>query len=156
MKISRVEANARKRAFEVRTRGQSYVFPYSRAEPVPSASDRVCEVHVDDDLGREAFSYRLESGSEGSVHMDAVLEYNDDPAYLANLVLYELTSRAREEFEASPLSAREVARRLGTSASQLYRLIDPANHSKSLHQILALLHVLGCRVEVSVSRKVAS
>jgi hypothetical protein len=120
----------------------------------PSVADgsRVCEVYVDDDLGREGFSYRLASGAEGSVHLNAVLEYDDDPTFVANLLPYRLTSRAREEYEASPLSAREVARRLGTSASQLHRLSDPANTSKSLRQVLALLHVLGCRVEVSVGR----
>lgn len=31
---------------------------------------------VDPELGREAITYRLESGREGSVHIDAVLEYN--------------------------------------------------------------------------------
>ena len=49
-----------------------------------------------------------------------------------------------------PLSIREVARRLGTSASQLYRLLDPADDSKSLRQVIALLHVLGCRVDLAI------
>ncbi len=39
-------------------------------------------------------------------------------------------------------------RRLGTSASQLYRLLDPTNYKKSVDQMLALLLVLGCDVDV--------
>jgi hypothetical protein len=34
---------------------------------------------VDPELGREAFTFRLASGAEGSVPIDAVLEYNEDP-----------------------------------------------------------------------------
>lgn len=159
MKILEVRANNRKKAFEVRTRRGQYAFPYSQADPQPSRADRVSELSVDAELGREGFTYKLESGSEGSVHVDAVLEYNRDPSYLAELALYQLTARAREAFDASPLSAREVARRLGTSPTQLYRLLDPTNYSKSLRQVLSLLHVLGCEVDITVrerpKRKVA-
>jgi hypothetical protein len=55
--------------------------------------------------------------------------------------------------EATGLGKREVARALGTSAAQLYRLLDPTNHSKSIGQMLALLHVLGRRVDVVVTPK---
>jgi hypothetical protein len=41
-------------------------------------------------------------------------------------------------------------RRLGTSASQLYRLLDPANHRKSIDQMVALLGVLGGDVKLTV------
>lgn len=105
------------------------------------------------------FTYWLESGAKGSVHLDAALEYNEDPAYLADLALYRLTTEARRRFEASPLSAREVARRLRTSPAQLYRLLDPTNYSKSLRQMLSLLYVLGYEVDLEVkerhSRRVA-
>jgi hypothetical protein len=48
---------------------------------------------------------------------------------------------------------REIARRLGTSRAQLYRLLDPTNTRKSLRQLLALLHVLGCAVEVRIKAR---
>jgi hypothetical protein len=38
---------------------------------------------VDDELGREAFTYTLESGREGTVHVEQVLDYHRDPGYLA-------------------------------------------------------------------------
>jgi len=46
-----------------------------------------------------------------------------------------------------------MIRALGTSASQLYRLLDPTNRSKSVGQMIALLHVLGREVDVVVKPK---
>lgn len=150
MKITRVTANNRRHLFEVHTRRDDFVFPYAKSDPAPTADDRPVEVFVDPELGREAFTYRLESGSEGSVHIDSVLEYNADPGYMADLALYRLSQEARERYEASGLSAREVGRRLGTSPTQLYRLLDPTNYTKSLRQLMALLYLLGCDVDVEV------
>ena len=153
MKIAGVQPNNRRRLFEIRTRARDFVFPYAQSDPQPNPEDPVREVFVDTELGREAFTYRLASGAEGSVHIDAVLEYNRDPAYLADLSLYRLSVQARELFDQSGLSAREVARRLGTSPTQLYRLLDPTNYTKSLRQLLALLNVLGYDVDVSVTAR---
>lgn len=156
MKITGVRANGRKRAFEVATRRDLLVFPYSMANPAPSSEDAVIDVHVDAELANEAFTYTLTSGVEGSVHIDAVLEYNQDPAFMADLALYRLTTQVRQRFETSPLSAREVARRLGTSPAQLYRLLDPTNYSKSARQLLSLLYVLGYDIEVDVKERPAN
>jgi hypothetical protein len=150
MKILGIAANNRKHAFEVRTRRQVLMYPYAKADPMPSSSDRLEEVFVDPELGREGFTYRLKSGVEGSVHIDDVLDYNEDPSYMAELTLYRLTQEARKRYEASGLSAREVSRWLETSPAQLYRLLDPTNYSKSLRQLISLLYVLGCEVEVEV------
>jgi hypothetical protein len=150
VKITSVAANNRKRAFEVRTRQGNYLMPYLMLDPRPTARDKVRKVGADREFGNEAFTYVLESGLEGSVHLDSVLAYNDDPGYAADLLLYDLSLEAGRRFESSPFSVREVARRLGTSQAQLYRLLDPKNTTKSLRQMLALLHVLGCAVEVRV------
>lgn len=150
MKILGVEVNNRKHVFEIRTRRGVLVFPYAKADPPPSAADRVVDLFVDPELGREGFTYRLASGIEGSVHVDSALEYNEDPSYMAELAMYRLTQEARERFEASGLSAREVARWLGTSPTQLYRLLEPTNYSKSLKQLLSLLYLLGAEVELAV------
>ena len=56
-------------------------------------------------------------------------------------------------YEASGLSAREVARLLDTSPTQLYRLLDPTNHAKSLKQLVSLLYLLGAEVEVEVRNR---
>jgi hypothetical protein len=150
MKILSVAANNRRHVFEVRTRRGSFVFPYAKADPLPSAGDRIAEVFVDPELGREAFTFRLASGAEGSVPVDAVLEYNEDPSYMADLTLYRLTQEARSRLDSSGLSTREVARSLGTSPTQLYRLLDPTNYTKSLRQLMALLYLLGCDIDVAI------
>jgi len=115
----------------------------------------VRRIAVDKDLAREGFTYVLESGREGTVHVEQVLEYNQDPSYLRDLLLYKLTIEAQKRIEASPLSRREVVRRLGTSASQLYRLLDQTNYGKSVDQLLTLLQVLDCDVDFVVRVKSA-
>ena len=153
MKIQAVEANNRKKAFELRTARGQFVYPYAKLTSPPTGSNRVMEVFPDPDTGREAFTYRLESGAEDTIHLDAVLEYHQDPAYLNEVLLHRLTVEARKAMAQSTLAKREVVRRLGTSASQLYRLLDPSHSSKSAGQLLALLHLLGREVDVVVRRK---
>lgn len=153
MKIRRVLANNRRKAFEIQTRTADYFFPYAIVKPQPLSSDKVVSVEVDKELGNEGFSYVLESGREGTVHIDHVLEYNEDPGYQADLLLYRLTLEVLERIEDSPIATRELIRRLGTSPAQFYRLLDQTNYRKSLRQMLALLHVLGCDVEVVIKQR---
>ena len=155
MKVTSVTANNRKRAFEVKTRRGQWLFPYSKAEPEPTTSDPLVELYIDPELGREGFTYLLASGAEGSVLVDHVLDYNEEPGYMRDLLLHNLTVEALERIEASPLSKREIIRRLGTSPAQFYRLTDPTNYRKSVDKMLALLQVLDCEVEVIVRAKSA-
>ena len=155
MRIRSVKQNNRRHAFEVGTWRQPFLFPYSKADPPPTAKDPVVEVYIDAELGREAFSYRLTSGREGSVHIEHVLEYNQDPSHMRNLLLYRLTIEAQERVETSALSKREIIRRLGTSAAQFYRLLDPTNYRKSVDKVLLLLHVLECDVDLVVRARSA-
>ena len=43
---------------------------------------------------REAFSYRLASGREGTIHIEPVLEYNWDPGSMQSRLLDKLTLEA--------------------------------------------------------------
>jgi len=65
-------------------------------------------------------------------------------------LLYRLTIEAQVRLKESGLARREIIRRLGTSASQFYRLLDQTNYEKSIDQLVALLTVLGCQVNVTV------
>jgi hypothetical protein len=153
VKITSVKANNRKRAFEIKTRRGEWSFPYGRCEPAPISTDPIVELYVDPELGREGFTYVLASGAEGAVHIDHVLDYNEEPGYMRRLLLHDLTVEALERIESSPLSKREIIRRLGTSPAQLYRLLDPTNYRKSVDKMLALLQVLDCEVEMIVRRR---
>ena len=153
MKIRSVAHNNRKKAFEIETSSKSFVLPYAKVDPRPTPADKVRHVFVDPELGREGFTYTLESGREGSVHIDQVLEYNQDPSFLRDALLYKLTVEAQKRVAASPLSRREIVRRLGTSATQFYRLLDQKNCRKSVDRLLLLLQVLDCDVELVVRTK---
>ena len=154
MKIRAVGMNNRKNEFTVTTRsGAVHIFPYSEADPCPKPGNRIKKLFVDKELASEAFTYLLESGEEGSVHIEQILEYNDDPAYFAELLIYRLSVEAQQRIEKSALSRRQIARRLSTSVPQLYRLLDPANSRKSIRQLIALLHVLDCDLDLVVKNR---
>lgn len=150
MKIRKVTANNHKKSFEVTTYRRTYTFPYAKLREKSSPPYRVKEAYIDPELGNEAFTYVLESGAEGTVHIDHVLEYNQDPSFLRDLLLYKLTLEAQKRVAGSPLSKREMIRRLRTSATQFYRLLDQTNYRKSIDQMLSLLHILDCEVDLVV------
>ena len=150
MRIESVRADEDQQVFIVRTWRGSYSFPFGTADPAPDMVNPVEEVFVDEELAMEGFTYRLASGVEGSVLLDQVLDYNQDPAYLRNMLLYKLTLEAQRQLRVTSLSKREIIRRLGTSPAQFYRLIDQTNYTKSIDKVLSLLAVLGCDVELRV------
>ena len=156
MKIRSVKSNTRKREFFVVTySGAEYSYPYSKADPGPTSDDRVADAFVDKELGKEAFSYTLESGAEGTLHIEQLLEYSEDPQYLADLLTYKLSLEALNRVDESGLSRRQIAKQLKTSVPQLYRLLDPSNTKKSMSQLVALLHILNCDVDLVVKRRAA-
>ena len=155
MKIRSVSHNNRRKTFEVKTSTKTFLLPYAKVSPEPTRDDAVARVFVDPELGREGFTYVLESGKEGTVHIEQVLEYNQDPSFLRDALLYKLTIEAQKRVEASGLAKREMIRRLGTSATQFYRLLDQTNYRKSVDPLLSLLHVLDCDVDPVVRAKSA-
>jgi hypothetical protein len=155
MKLRTVNHNNRKKLFEVRIGAGEVTFPYSKADPTPSSKDFVVREFVDPEVAREGFTYILASGRTGTVHSEQILEYNKDPSYLRDQLLYRLTLEAQRRVAKSPLSKREIMRRLGTSAAQLYRLLDQTIYTKSIDRVLELLQVLDCEVDLVVRAKSA-
>jgi hypothetical protein len=121
--------NNRRRDFTVRLGASSYRYPYTRLETPPAPGDHVVTARVDPELGREGFSYTFASGAAGTIDGEQVLDYNKDPQYLRDVLLHELTLAAEQ--------------RLRT------------NTRKSVDEVLALLGVLECEVQVSVCAKSA-
>lgn len=148
MKIRSVQMNNHRKVFVVRTYKDRYEYPYALLDTRPRDDDRIVNARIDPELGREAFAYRLASGAEDSVHIDRVLEYCQDPSYMRDLLLYKLTLAAKKLVDASPLGIREISRRLGTSPTQLYRVLDEENNRKSLDRVFELLSVLQCRIDI--------
>lgn len=153
MKITSVKANNHRRAFAVVCAKGEWPFPYEKADPCPTKDDPIVDLSIDPELGGEGFTYTLRSGEEGSVLLDQVFDYNEEPGYMRDLLLYNLTSQALARLETTKLSKREIIRRLGTSPAQFYRLIDTTNYRKSLDKMLSLLQVLGCEVDLVVRER---
>ena len=153
MKIDSVEFNNHKAEFEVAADGRSFTFPFAKLRLGPSSNNAISQVFVDEELDREAFTYRLESGAEDSIHIDSVLELNRDPDYFSDLIMYKLTVEALKAIQQSGLGKRQIARQMGTSPAQLYRLLDTNNRNKSLGQLLFLLHLANKHVELRISDK---
>lgn len=155
MKIRGVKVNNRRKVFEVAAARKRLLFPFARLAVQPTSEDPLARVFVDRELGAEGFTYVLKSGREGTVHIEDVLEYNQDPDYLRDLLVYRLTLEAQKRVAATRLSRREIIRRLGTSPAQLYRLLDQTNYRKSVDQLLRLLQALDCDVDLVVRAKSA-
>ncbi|MBI1860780.1 MAG: hypothetical protein HYR96_07680 [Deltaproteobacteria bacterium] len=153
MRIRNVQCNNYRKCFEIDTAKGSFSFPFSRAEVSPTVKDRVKEVLIDRELGSEWISYSLESGKKGSIPLDAFLDYNRDPEYLTKMLLHSLTVDALERLKNASITRRELSRKLRTSPAQLYRLLDTANQSKTIDQMIKLLAVLGYEIEYRVIRE---
>ena len=151
VKVLSVASNNRRREFEIELCDRGVLtFPYHRADPPPTRDDPIREFFIDPELGNEGVTYVLESGADGSVLSDHVLEINRDPAYMRDLLLHQLTVEAVQRMESSPFGVRQLSRRLKTSPAQIYRLLDTTNHRKTVDKLLELLHVLDAKVEVRV------
>jgi len=148
MKIRSLRVNNHRKVFEVRTYRDRYDFPYAMLDTRPTQNDRIVNAYIDSDLGDEALTYELESGAEDSIHIDRVMEYNRDPAYMRDLLLYKLTVETKKLVKSSPLGIRELGRRLGTSPTQIYRILDEENYRKSIDRVFELLSVLQCRIDI--------
>ena len=148
MKITKVTYNNRNKSFSVTTKESVYSYPFAELDPSPTKTTPLDNVWIDEDFGEEAFSYKLQDKKSGTVHIDHILEYNRDPNYMTELLLYKLTIEAKKHVDNSSLSKREIIRRLGTSPSQYYRLLDQTNVTKSINKMLNLLQVLGCEIDV--------
>jgi len=153
MKIQSVTHNNRTKCFHIKVLKKTFRLPYSKVDPRPTQDDPIVRIEVDRELGREGFSFGLKSGKEGTVHSEHVLDYNQDPHYLRDVLLYKLTIEVQKRVSQSPLSKREIIRRLKTSATQFYRLLDQTNYRKSVDQLLTLLSVLDCDVDLKVRPK---
>jgi hypothetical protein len=150
--IRKAAVNNNKKALEIETSKGALSLPFAKLRVVPTAENPVEEIFVDAELGRRAVTYRLASGAEDSVPLDAFLDYNRDPDYLRKMTLYSLTLKALELVKRSSLSKREIARKLKTSPAQLYRLLDPANYQKSLDQMMRLAASLGYEVNFTLRK----
>jgi hypothetical protein len=150
--IQSIQLNYRRKAFSIKFQDRRLHYPFAMVHPRPSTKDRVAEMRYETSH-HEAFRYVLRSGKEGRVLAKDVLDYHRPPTSLRDGILYTLTIAALEHLETNAVSKREMIRRLRTSPTQFYRLLDPENFHKSVDGVLGILQILDCEVDVNVRRK---
>jgi hypothetical protein len=148
MRVKKTIANNKKKVFEITVGKQTYEFPYSRLSLKPNNTDEIVEAFPDPEIGYNGFTYRLASGKEDTVVMDQVLEYLKDPEYSRNMMLFKMTIEAQNRMKKLTVSKREIIRRMGTTPTQFYRLMDQTNTHKTIDQMVKLLAALDCSVEI--------
>jgi hypothetical protein len=130
-------------------RGEPYDVPFVRMQPRPTRSNPIVEIGWEPDVGRHGPAYELKDGQKGAVLWDHALSVNDDPDYRARVQEHrlraELQGMLREA--ASGKSVRQLAKQLGTSTSQVVRLLDP-DRGGSLDSLARALFKLGVDLEV--------
>ena len=103
---------------------------------------KVTESGPDDEVGGHSFYFVLENGRKEYVPYDQPLHIVQNPEYVKEQTLYEITKCLNEFIKKEKVSKRELARRLGTSMSQLMRLLDTANYKKELSRLIELAALL--------------
>ena len=110
MKVQKVKANNRAKRLELTTRRGVYHFPYAQLRPCPGTDNKIVTVDVDAELAREGVTYTLQDGSEQSVLLDEVLYFNEEPAFMRQLLLRQASAMAAKLLGRTPLSRRQIAK----------------------------------------------
>lgn len=103
---------------------------------------KVVEAAPDDEAGRHSFYFVLDNGKKDFVPFDQPLHIVQNPEYMKQRTLYEVTKQLNEFIQREKVSKRELCRRLGTSLSQLSRLLDTTNYKKELSRLIELAAML--------------
>ena len=150
-KIKSVTFNNKTCVVTIQTSAAALDLPYSKLMLKPSPGNGIKEAYVDKELAQRCVTFMLKDGQEDSVPIEAFWEYNRDPDYMREIELYKLTTKAISLVKASNLSKRFICRQMGTSLSQLSRLLDPKNQKKTIDQMLRLITILGADFEIKVA-----
>lgn len=153
MRVNAVSFSNRKQGFTVDSDRGVFWFPYQKAAPNIQNRIKVLDAWVDEEIASEGFSFTYGKNTEETVHLEQVLEHCNDPQHIRRQLIYQLTIEAQNRLETSGFSLREVARRLHTSPTQLYRLLDQTNTDKTLDRLVEFLAVLGHMVSFQIGRR---
>lgn len=138
-KFKKAEFNNKKRLFNLEyTSGLKLACPYFSL----GIKGKVIEAGPDAEVGGHSFYFVLENGKKDYVPFDQPLHIAQNPEYVREQTLYQMTKRLNEFIKEESVSKRELARRLGTSMSQLARLLDTTNYKKELSRLIQIAAML--------------
>ncbi|HSA58665.1 MAG TPA: helix-turn-helix transcriptional regulator [bacterium] len=148
-KFKKVGFDNKKRAFHLEyTSGLKVDCPYSAL----GIHDKVVEVGPDPEVGRHSFYFTLNNGKKEYVPYDQPLHIVQNPEYVRENTLYEMTKLLNQLIREAKVPKRELARRLGTSMSQLSRLLDTTNYKKELSRLIEIAAMLNYEFKWSFKR----
>lgn len=138
-KFKKVEFDNKKRLFHLQyTSGLKLECPYSALD----IRDKVVEAGPDQEVGRHSFYFILSNGKKDYVPYDQPLHIAQNPEYMKEQTLYKVTKQINHFIKQERVPKRELARRLGTSMSQLARLLDTTNYKKELSRLIEIAAML--------------
>lgn len=138
-KFKTVNYDNKKKVFHLEyTSGLKVDCPYSAL----GIKKSIVEAAPDKEAGRHSFYFDPENGQREFVPYDQPLHVVQHPTYVREQTLYEVTKQLNTLIKKSKISKREFARRLGTSLSQLSRLLDTTNYNKELSRLIELAAML--------------
>jgi|SRR5579884_2821965 len=138
-RFRKVSFDNKKRVFHLEyTSGLKLDCPYSSL----GIKDRIVDAGPDKEVGRHSFYFTTEDGTTDYVPFDQPLHIMQNPEYVKEQTLYQMTKRINEFIRREGVSKRELARRLNTSLSQLSRLLDTTNYTKELSRLIEIAAIL--------------
>ena len=138
-KFKKVEFDNKKRVFHLEyTSGLKIDCPYFSLR----IKGKVIEAAPDSEVGGHSFYFVLEDGKKDYVPFNQPLHIAQNPEYVKEQTLYQVTKRLNEFIKSEGISKRELARRLHTSLSQLARLLDTTNYKKELSRLIEIAAIL--------------
>ena len=108
-------------------------------------------IQIDHEFGNTSVSFVLEDGKTGDFPSDFVLYYCD-PSYDWSSI-NQLKKNLKSEIKSAHLSMRLLAHALGTSPSQVLRILDSKKSTNQLAQLMKLAHFAGMELEFKLRKK---
>lgn len=138
-KFKKVVMDNKKKVFHLKyTSGLDIECPYSAL----GISGNIVEAAPDKEVGHHSFYFVTAEGQKNFVPFDQPLHIAQNPEYVKEQTLYAVTKEVNALIIKSKVSKRELARRLGTSLSQLARLLDATNYRKELARLIEIAAML--------------
>ena len=142
-KFKSVKFDNKMRVFHlIYTSGLTLDCPYSAL----GIQEKILEAAPDTEVGAHSFYFLTESGIKDYVPADQPLHIVQNPEYVKQQALYEMTKKINEFIKIEKISKRELARRLKTSMAQLLRLLDTTNYKKEFSRHIEIASILNYEV----------
>ena len=120
--------------------------------PASRSKGKVIEAAPDLEDGGHSFYFVMENGKKDYVPFDQPLHIVQNPSYVKEYTLFQMTKKLNEFIKAEGVSKRELARRLDTSLSQLTRLLDTTNYKKELSRLIEITAMLNYKFKWEFKR----